>query len=373
MVVSAGMFRKEIGVFTLFSMFVVVFLAGFMPAVVIAQSVFDGTYDYSYNLHGPNGWETHTVESGFIVSNGHISSNPSALSGTVSSGGSAYFVGPCPYGDPQATFTGTISSDGTGDGTYSCPYNHVGSWSVTRVSGGGSSSAIGGIFGFFAGLGAVWGVSDDEFANATLGMMMLIVPFVIVVSAASHASRKNKAKLQLAMKNQGAKQPTLSQKRELGYQASQPDVPPQVSPQALPQPITADGSGHLLEASGQVIVTAPSLPSNLNLRANWMGGQVQLSWDEPQIDASQYQLDGYVVSAMQYGPNSTAPIKTPVAQLQPGNTNWSSPFNQTYQWNTNGDLEGYTVEALVRHTSSTGSTETLRIGAMTYAPHPPLP
>ena len=62
MVVSAGMFRKEIGVFTLFSMFIVVFLVGFMPTVVIAQSVFDGTYDYSYNLHGPNGWETHTVE-----------------------------------------------------------------------------------------------------------------------------------------------------------------------------------------------------------------------------------------------------------------------------------------------------------------------
>jgi len=230
------------------------------------------------------------------------------------------------------------------------------------------------VFGFFAGLGAVWGVSEDEFTNATLGMMMFIVPFVLVMAAASNASRKRKAKLQLGIKDQGAKQqPTLSAHRELGYQASQPDAPPQVTPQTVPQPISADASGHLLEASGQVIVAAPPLPSNLNLRANWTRNQVSLSWDEPQIDASQYQLDGYVVSAMQYGPSSTAPVKTPVAQLPRGNTNWSAPFNQTYRWNTNGDLEGYTVEALVRHTSSTGSTETLRIGAMTYAPHPPLP
>ena len=28
---------------------------------------FDGTYNYAYNLNGPNGWEEHRVDGGFIV------------------------------------------------------------------------------------------------------------------------------------------------------------------------------------------------------------------------------------------------------------------------------------------------------------------
>ena len=79
---------------------------------------FDGTYNYAYNLNGPNGWETHRVDRGFIVRNGQISSNPAAFSGTVDSSGNVRFSGPSPYGSPSATFTGSIGSDGRGEGSY---------------------------------------------------------------------------------------------------------------------------------------------------------------------------------------------------------------------------------------------------------------
>ena len=75
--------------------FVVILLNLFKTVPATAAS-FDGTYNYSYNLKGPSGWETHSVNSGFIVINSVISSNPAALSGSVSSSGAVQFTGPCP-------------------------------------------------------------------------------------------------------------------------------------------------------------------------------------------------------------------------------------------------------------------------------------
>ena len=100
------------------------------PLVSVEAASFDGTYNYAYNLNGPNGWETHRVDSGFIVSGGRISSNPSAFSGTVDSSGNVHFTGPSPYGSPSATFTGVIKSDGTGEGDHRDSQGLVGRWSV---------------------------------------------------------------------------------------------------------------------------------------------------------------------------------------------------------------------------------------------------
>ncbi len=86
--------------------------------VSVGAASFDGTYNYAYNLNGPDGWETHRVDSGFVVSGGRISSNPASLSGSVDSGGQVEFTGPSPYGSPSASFTGVINSDGSGEGTY---------------------------------------------------------------------------------------------------------------------------------------------------------------------------------------------------------------------------------------------------------------
>ena len=105
--------------------------------VSVGAASFDGTYNYAYNLNGPNGWETHRVDGGFIVRGGQISSNPAAFSGSVDSSGNVRFSGPSPYGSPTATFTGSIGSDGNGEGSYTDSQGLRGSWSVVRVSGGG--------------------------------------------------------------------------------------------------------------------------------------------------------------------------------------------------------------------------------------------
>ena len=332
---------------------------------------FDGTYDYAYNMRGPDGWETHRVSSGFIVSDGRISSNPSALSGTVDSSGNAQFEGPCPYGCGTSVFTGAIESDGTGEGTYQCQHGLGGRWAVTRVSGGEFSDLdqiIDSILGFFAGIGELFGLSGST--AAAVGVVAVVVPVITIVSIAQTRSavRKQEADANRAMRRRKAETPPkLGYRRERGYEASQPAPPPPTTPQEIPPPIGLPPTEPSILGVG-VHQGPPPLPSALNVRATWTEGQITLNWDPPQFDASMYQLEEYVVSRMQYGPTSTAAQKTPVARLSPQYTQWAERFNQTYRWNTSGDIEGYTVEALLRRVSSTGYKETFRVGGMAYTP-----
>ena len=85
MSVKKRYYLVSISLLVIFSMVIPVFAASF-----------DGTYNYVYNLNGPNGWEEHRVDGGFIVRGGIISSNPSAFSGTVDSSGNVRFTGPSP-------------------------------------------------------------------------------------------------------------------------------------------------------------------------------------------------------------------------------------------------------------------------------------
>jgi hypothetical protein len=321
---------------------------------VASASVFDGTYDYRYNLYGPNGWETHDVSAGFIVSNGKIYSNPAAFSGSVNSNGEVHFTGPCPYGDPQATFTGSISSDGTGSGSYSCPYNHAGgNWAVRKVSGGSSSTSTADgenpVITFFAGIGGILGLSESAGTNAAIGIVMIVVPAVIGVQALSMVLRKQRA--QQGIKNPSTKaNPKLRKQRTLGYTATEANPPSQTTEAS--QPISPGTQA----VAGTGISFDTALPSSLDLKGKWTKNQVDLQWEPPNIDPSKYQLEGYNVYAMQYGPSSTAPTNVQVAKLPPDTTQWSARVNQTYRWNTSGDLDGE------------GATEILRISGIARAP-----
>lgn len=162
---------------------------------------FDGTYDYTYTLRGPNGWETHHVSAGLRISDSVVSSNPPALSGAVDAQGGVHFTGPCPYGDPQATFTGRLTSNGQGSGQYECPYGHSGSWSVARLAradGGfvnGLTTLVDTVFGFLAGVGGILAFSNDEFVNAAVGGVLLVVVLVcitVLVGSAAAASRRRR-------------------------------------------------------------------------------------------------------------------------------------------------------------------------------------
>ncbi len=345
-----------------------IFLA-FIQVPVVASTIYDGIYDYSYGFNGPGGWESHSVPSGFIVQNGQISSNPSALSGAVDASGNARFNGPCPQGDNTAVFTGTIHSNGMGGGSYKCSYGHSDEWFVTAVSGfamptipaySGSSYPGFDISNILAGLGGLFGLKGDN--AMALGAAMFIV---ICVVAATAIILGISAVAGFMGTGKHRRSPAPGYHKELGYQVSQPASPG--ATQETSAPVGIRQNSHVLEDFGKVSVD-PSLPALLDLSAAWAKGSVTLAWKPPAFDAGVYRLDGYAVSAMQYGPGGAGPVKVPVARLQPGVTQWAGPFNQTYKFSTGGDIEGYTVEALLSNTLSTGNAGIFRIGAMAYTP-----
>jgi hypothetical protein len=343
-------------------------------------STFDGTYNYKYTMRAPGGnWATHNVPTGFIVQNGRVSSNPSWLSGTVDSSGNAYFTGSSPYGQEHGTavYTGVIKSDGTGSGTYRDSTGLTGSWSVTRVSGGGGSDVaetIWTILSIFSPIGELFGFSGGT--AAAIGVAAVVVPIVMIGSIVSTRSsmKKQQAETRRAAERQGSSgimdqspkpQPQIRYKRELGYTASQPTPPPASSQQEIPPPIDSSSAQPI---GGVGVSFNPPLPSTLDLRAIWGDGQVRLNWDTPEFDANKYQLDGYVISKMTYGPTSTAVQQTQIAQLSPQYTQWRGFFDQTYRWNTAGDWDGFKVEALLREINGSGPGGTILIPSRVYVP-----
>ena len=347
---------------TILAILLTVFVASFTTMPVKAAT-FDGTYNFAYNwYYSPNReWRTVRVSSGFIVRNGRISSNPPGLSGSVYSSGNVRFTGPCPYGGHNTVYTGVIRSGGTGEGSYRCGYrghpNPGGRWSVTRVSGSGSTGALSIFDMMIIGVGTI----------AVLGVSIGIAR---ILSARLHGKKPTKEKKFTTSK---PAPPTVSpdippSPTGVPYQASQP-APPSASHEIPPSTIGVPSPPASPEAG--VSVGPSPLPSTLSLGVAWTAGLVNLTWSPPPFDNSVYQLVGYDVSRIDYVSTSTAPVKTFLTRLPPGTQGWTGAHYQSYRWNTRGDIEGYVVEAVLRHTSSTGHVETYRVGAMAYSPYPP--
>jgi len=147
---------------------------------------------------------------------------------------------------------------------------------------------------------------------------------------------------------------------EPGYQKPEPptashDVPPSTidvppRPESPPKGVGFD-----------------SQPPRLQLRASWGGGRVVLEWDTPRFDPGEYELEGYEVVRLQYDGRGSESSRNTMARLPPERERWEWSFEQTYRWNTSGDVEGYTVNALFRHPP--GSEQGMRIvGDTVYAP-----
>ena len=323
---------------------------------------FDGTYNYAYNLNGPNGWETHRVDSGFIVRNGQISSNPPALSGTVDSSGNVRFTGPSPYGGGSATFTGVIHSDGTGEGNYRDSQGLGGKWSVARVSGSGGSGIMGivdtmlSLMYSLSFIGEAIGFSGTT--AAAIGTAAVIFAFVMVVSIVSTAGSQRRGRTRV--------QPKFFIDRQGEYAASQPEAPIRThetpaSAIGVPPPPRSPSVG--------LDVVPPGLPDRLVVQSAWGNRRVDLTWDSPQYDPEKYELMGYEIVQMLYDGTSTAPSRMVVDQLPPGNSGWTGPFDQTYRWNTAGDIEGYQVDALFQELNVIDSSRIVRVSSTAYAPN----
>lgn len=94
---------------------------------------YNGTYDFQFVFTNPPPTPdtSKTLSQFFRVNNGVITASDGTLSGSVSSSGSATFVGPCPINNDPADFTGSLTTSGTGSGTYRCRTGGISrSWSV---------------------------------------------------------------------------------------------------------------------------------------------------------------------------------------------------------------------------------------------------
>ena len=332
-------------------------LVTFSTVIPVFAASFDGTYNYAYNLNGPNGWEEHHVDGGFIVRNGVISSNPVAFSGTVDASGNVMFTGPSPYGSPSATFTGTINSDGTGSGSYVDSQGLGGNWSVSRTSGGLDYISI--FYNFlytFEFVGELLGLSGRMAAIVGTAITLAAGIVVVTVALASATTRGSKG---------GKRSEEYPGLRRGEYMASQPGEPPRtqgapVSTIGVPPPPQSPPIGITTPAQG--------LPDRLNLRSDWANQRSSLSWNDLQYDRGRYELQGFEVTQLYFDGSSTSSSRKVIDRLGPDSRYWNGPFNQTYRWNTGGDIQGYRVDALFKEIRS-DPPRYLRIGETSHAPY----
>lgn len=341
-------------------------LASFLVCVIVLFTLlpvayaasFDGTYNYVYNLNGPTGWEEHRVDNGFIVRGGMISSNPAAFSGSVDSSGNVRFTGPSPYGG-TATFTGTISSDGTGSGTYVDGQGLRGRWAVSRTSGGGFnwSPVINLFYDFIYRFEFIGNLIGFRGKMAAIVDTAITVATGIVVATVGYVS--------ITTRGQGSKSQEYPGMRRGEYTATQPSEPPRTQgapPSAIgvPPPPPSPPIGITTPAFG--------LPDRLNLRSDWSNMRAALSWNELNYDPSVYELQGFEISQLQYDGTSTSATRSVVDRIGPDSRYWNGPFNQTYRWNTGGDIQGYRVDAIFKEIA-TDPPRYLRVGETAHAPY----
>jgi uncharacterized membrane protein YtjA (UPF0391 family) len=338
--------------------------------VTVEAASFDGTYNYAYNMNEPTGWKTHRIDSGFIVRNGRISSDPPALSGTVDSNGRVHFTGPSPYGGGLATFTGVIKSDGTGEGTYKDSQGLGGKWSVARVSGPGGSGIMG-IVGTLLNLmyslsfiGEAVGFSGST--AAAVGTAAVIFAFVTVISIVTTVgSQRGRSAIKFDRGRSPRSKLDLEYIKQREYEAAQPDSP--VGTQETPAHLIGVPPPPQSPPVG-LDVERPALPDRFDIRSVWREGRVELAWDTPQYDPEKYELYGYEVIRLYYDGSSTTSIRAEPIRLPPDSTGWRGPFDQTYRWNTAGDIEGYRVDALFQDLHVDDPTRIVRVGSTAFAP-----
>ncbi len=200
----------------------------------------------------------------------------------------------------------------------------------------------------------------------SIGTAAVIVAFVMVISiVTTGGSGRGKR----SIKSDRGKSPRskahfeYSQQRE--YEASQPEA----SSRTHETPASAIGVPPPPRSPpGGLDVAPPGLPGRLAVQSSWGNGRVDLAWESPQYDLEKYELMGYEITRMRYDGTSTAPSRMAMVRLPLGSSGWTGPFDQTYRWNTGGDLEGYRVDALFRDLSADDSSRIVRVGSTAYAP-----
>jgi cell division septation protein DedD len=202
-------------------------------------------------------------------------------------------------------------------------------------------SFIGELIGLSGRLAAIVGTA----ITVATGIIVLTVAYVSVTTRGSKSDEYPGMRRGESMASQLGVPP-----RTQGAPASAIGIPP--APLSPPIGITTPVQG---------------LPDRLNLRSDWTNQRASLSWNEIQYDRGRYELEGFEVTRLYFDGSSTSANRMIADRLSPESRYWNGPFNQTYRWNTGGDIQGYRVDALFKEISS-GPPRFLRVGETSHAP-----
>ena len=246
-------------------------------------------------------------------------------------------------GTLNSKFPSATSASGTITGTIVDPLGARSfsmSWTATRTSGGSGGGG---------GLGLFNGDSIVAFVPFITAGAVGIALIGVIVTVFKFRRAKRQQRMQNVMDNKKNKESVQwreSHQRNYQYERSpllKVQVPNGIQGSLNPQSITSDQS---VPITGEGIsVVPPGLGTLPFLNGLWEKGKATLTWGAPQFDRSKYVLLGYDISQMTYGPASTAAQDILLYRVPPtSNATIIQPFNQTYRWNTSGDIGGFRVD-----------------------------
>ena len=279
-----------------------------------------------------------------IYVNGYMSGSSISFTESASYDGGSGQISGNGDGTLNAQFPSATYASGTISGTISDPLgtrSFTMSFTASKTSGGGGGGGGGDIFS---------GGIDDTTLVIAGAVSIVFVVLVVSVARGSAASRKAKERQRMQasmgpMHHQAP--PQMRESHPRNYQYGQPNPPTiqgsTIQGGMIPPPISMDNG---IPITGQGASVAPiELGSLPFLNALWEPGKASLSWGTPQFDQSKYALLGYDLYQQTYGPTNTAAQSILMGRVPPGtNGTVVQPFNQTYQWNTGGDVAGFRVD-----------------------------
>jgi hypothetical protein len=369
-----------------------------LPASAQAGA-FDGLYDFSYQTsYNPYGghFPSFAIERALRIQDESLrfTDDRATWRGTVDRFGGVTITGACPLGaNIRVSFTGVVERNGTGRGTWICDgmSRPGGTWSIRRVSGGGSDFELDwdfdglGIYAPLAMLGLAAGLG-----LAVMALMAVRSP----VRTRTPAPRGAGGRQIVRPGGLTERAPLrLPETRPLGYATAPPSAPPALSTDRSPADGPAGdgqpgaeaasiqgGTGYSVDTGRQVpepppatggqpatgpgaSVGVPEIGPLASLNGTWAPGTVTLTWGPPQFDPATNILLGYDILRVVYTPNSTVPVNQFIIRLPPNATAWVQGFAQSYNASTGGDLVGFRVEPLFGKVGS-GPEIASRVGGL---------
>jgi hypothetical protein len=304
-----------------------------------------------------SGFTGYTSQGSYPIDvNGWMSGSSVGVTETASydnGAGSIYATGSGTFDD--GSFPSATSASGSISGTITDPLGSRSfsmTWTATKTSGDSGGGD------FFGGSD----LTEDDFYAVFIAGMVGIAFIAVIVTVVLAVRNSNKAKsrqnLQGSMGPHPQPPPQWRKTRPRNYQYQQPPPPnPQTPPNLqgswTPQPITADTA---VPITGQgTSVASSELGSLPFLRGLWEKGRATLTWGTPPYNSQKYVLLGYDISQMTYGPTSTAAQNVYLGRVSANqNQTFIQPFNQTYRWNTAGDIGGFRVDPVYGQLNSSG-------------------